>query len=498
MAPGKRWMARTEVALRRWTITGWLVPSALGCAAQPSPPSAAPTAFEAAPRRSAAGERERVALTVYNAGFALVREQRRLALGAGRVSLAYEDVSAQIQPQTVHLRSLDAPDALVVLEQNYRYDVLTPRTLLDEYVGQRLRVGRFDEKRGADEILDAELLAVDNGPVLRIGGEVVAASADYRFILPSLPPSLLARPTLVWLLDSARDEQRTELTYITAGLSWHADYVLVLDASGTRGDLTGWVTLDNQSGTSFAGAELALVAGDVQRLAPEPPAPAMDMLSEEAANSGGSAFSEAALFEYHLYALDRPTDVLDREQKQVSLLQASGTELERKLTLRGAELGFRAQTREQDERPLSALIVLDNSQGKGLGLPLPAGVVRVYQADSSGAQQFVGEDSIDHTPRDERVELELGDAFDVLGRRRQTAWRATGRCAAESSWAIDLDNHKDAAVRVEVLERVDASYEVLRASHTAVAKDAQNFAFSVDVPARGKTQITYQVRVRWC
>jgi hypothetical protein len=441
-----------------------------------------------------------VALTVYNSGFALVREQRRLALGSGRVALAYEDVSAQVEPQTVHLRSLDAPDALVVLEQNYRYDLLTPRTLLDKYVGQRLRLARYDERRGEDEVLDAELLANESGPVLRIDGQIVTATEGYRFLLPAVPPSLLARPTLVWLLDSEKDEQRTELSYLTAGMSWHADYVLVLDASGTRGDLTGWVTLDNQSGTSFSGAALALVAGDVQRVAPPPPPPApdLDMLQEEAANGAGAAFRQEALFEYHLYSLERPTDVLDKEQKQVSLLEARGTALERRLTFRGNDFAFRGRTDDREKRGLSALLVLDNSEQKGLGMPLPGGVVRVYQADSSGALQFVGEDVIEHTPRDERIELELGDAFDVLGRRRQTEWRAAGKCAAESSWEIELDNHKDTSVHVEVLEPVSGEYKVLRSSHRVQPRDARSFAFEVDVPARSKTQITYQVRVRWC
>jgi hypothetical protein len=476
-----------------------MVPGWLGCSAQTPQPSA-PTAIDASPRRSSASEREHVALTVYNSGFALVREQRRLELGTGRVALAYEDVSAQVEPQTVHLRSLDDPDALVVLEQNYRYDLLTPRTLLDKYVGHRLRLARYDERRGVDEVVDAELLANESGPVLRIDGQIVTATEGFRFLLPAVPASLLARPTLVWLLDSREDAQRTELSYLTRGLSWHADYVLVLDASGSRGDLTGWVTLDNQSGTSFSGAALALVAGDVQRVAPPPPPapPELDMVQEEAANGAGTAFRQEALFEYHLYSLERPTDVLDREQKQVSLLEARGTALERKLTFRGNDFAFRGRAGDEPKRGLSALIMLDNSEQKGLGMPLPAGVVRVYQADSSGALQFVGEDAIEHTARDERVELELGDAFDVLGRRRQLEWRAAGSCSAESSWEIELDNHKDAAVHVEVLEPVSGEYQVLRSSHRVEPRDAQSFAFELDVPARSKTQITYQVRVRWC
>lgn len=503
MAPGRRWTARAYRTVWPLAVPGavaLLAPSLVGCAAQPVPPSAVPA--QQAARRSTASDRERVALTVYSSGFALVREQRRLELGTGQVSLSYEDVSAQIQPQTVNLRSLDAPDGLVVLEQNYRYDLLTPRTLLDKYVGQRLRLARYDEARGGEDIVDAELLAVEGGPVLRIetelGAQIVTATERDRFLLPALPPSLLARPTLVWQLDSGRAEQHTELSYITTGLSWHADYVLVLDASSAHGDLTGWVTLDNQSGTSFTAASLALVAGDVQRVAPAPPPPPeMDMVRQQS-RVAGSAFSQQALFEYHLYSLDRPADVLDREQKQVSLLEAHDSEIERRLTWVGSELGFRAPGGGEETSHPSVSIVLDNSEKKGLGMPLPAGVVRVYQGDASGALQFVGEDAIEHTPRDEQVKLTLGEAFDVVGRRRQTAWHASGTCSAESSWEIQLDNHKDTPVRVERIEPANGDYQVIGASQAFERRDAQSFAFLVDVPARGKTTVTYQVRVRWC
>jgi hypothetical protein len=471
----------------------------LACSGQ-SRPSAVPADLgaAAAARRSVAAERENIALTVYNSNFALVREQRRLSLGTGRVALAYEDVSAHIQPATVHLRSLDAADGLSVLEQNYRYDLLTPDTLLEKYVGKRLRVARYNEALGRDEVVEAELLSVQNGPVLRVGTEVVTGLGG-RFIFPELPPSLLERPTLVWLLDSTRDVQRVEVSYLTANLSWHADYVLVLDPSDTKGDLSAWVTLDNQSGTSFTGAALKLVAGDVQRVAPPPPPmpQAMDMAEESMA--AGNAFQQEALFEYHLYSLERATDVLDKEQKQVSLLEAHGIEVKKKLVFQGNEYGF--QTRSGDvtkDRKVSVFVSLENSEQKGLGVPLPAGTLRVYKADSTGAQQFVGEDTIDHTPRDEEVEVKLGESFDVLGDRRQTTFRALGKCGAESEWEVVLDNHKDGPARVEVLEAAHAGYEIIQSSHPATKRDAKSFVFEVDVPARGSTKVTYRVRVRWC
>ena len=471
----------------------------LACSTSTPPPAAPSPDIAATARRSVAADRQKVALTVYNSNFALVREERRLSLGTGRVALAYEDVSAHVQPETVHLRSLDAPDGLSVLEQNYRYDLLTPETLLQKYVGQRLKVARYNEKRGSDEIKDAELLAVQNGPVLRIDGQVVTGDVG-RFIFPELPASLLARPTLVWLLDSARAEQEVELSYLTSNLSWSADYVLVLDPGDTAGDLSGWVTLDNQSGTSFDAAQLSLVAGDVQRVAPPPPAPPpapMMEVAEQAASDTG--FRQEALFEYHLYTLQRPADVLDKEQKQVSLLEAHGIEVKKKLVFRGNEYGFQAQWRgETKNQKVSAFVVLDNSEQKGLGMPLPAGIVRVYKADSAGAQQFVGEDRIEHTPRDEPIEVKLGESFDVVGDRRQASYKALGKCSGESAWQVELRNHKDAAERVEVLETASGDYEVVESSQPVVRRDAKSFAFEVDVPARGAVKVTYRVRVRWC
>lgn len=474
---------------------------ALACSSTPpaaSPAVSPPTDLAATARRSVAADRVRVALTVYNSNFALVREERRLALGTGRVALAYEDVSAHVQPASVHLRSLDAPDALSVLEQNYRYDLLTPETLLEKYVGQRVTLARYDETRGRDELKEAELLSVQDGPVLRIDGEVVTGAVG-RFIFPELPPNLLEHPTLVWLLDSERAEQNVEVTYLTGNLSWHADYVLVLDPSDTRAELSSWVTLDNQSGTSFTGAELQLVAGDVQRVASAPPPmPLVDAAVAETAIVGGAGFRQEALFEYHLYTLGRPADVLDKEQKQVRLLEAHGVEVKKKLVFAGSAHGYRGQWRDELNQKVSVFVSLDNSQAKGLGVPLPAGIVRVYKADSAGAQQFIGEDRIDHTPRDEAIEVKLGEAFDVVGDRRQTAWRALGKCSGESAWEIELRNHKDAAARVEVLESADGDYEVLAPSHPVLRRDARGFAFDVDVPARGAVKVSYRVRVRWC
>jgi hypothetical protein len=469
---------------------------ATACGGAPPPKDAGNGPVTA--RASSGAAREKVAITVYNSNFGLVREERKLELGKGRVELAYADVSAHIQPETVHLRPLEETGAFEVLEQNYRYDLLTPEKLLEKYVGKRVKVVRYNEKLGTEETKVADVLSVENGPVLRIDGEIVTGFGG-RFVFPDVPPNLVAKPTLVWLLGSNVDSQRVEVSYLTENLTWRADYVLVLDAADATGDLTGWVTLTNGTGTSYRNAELKLVAGDVQRVAPPPP-PQVEVAYDMAAPMAAPApFKQESLFEYHLYALQRATDLLDRETKQVTLLEAHGVKLKKKLEFRGVSYWFTGAYGELPKnQKVSVFVEIENSEKSGLGMPLPKGTLRVYKADQSGAQQFVGEDAIDHTPRDEKLEVKLGEAFDVVADRKQTDWKSLGNCSSESGWEIELRNHKDAAVAVSVIEPANGDWEIVRASHPAVKKDAQTFEFDVAVPANGKTTVSYRVRVRWC
>jgi len=477
--------------------------AALGCAKAPAAFPSSPNAWPAVQKRSDASSREHVALTVYDSSFALVREQRRLHLGRGRIALAYADVSEQIEPATVHLQALDAPGDLVVLEQNYQYDLLTPQKLLEKYLGRKVGLARYDGDEGADVLREAQVLASARGPVLAVNGEVTSLAPDERVIFPELPPGLLPEPTLVWLLDSAREEQRVEVSYLTKNLSWHADYVLSLAADDAHADLTGWVTLDNQTGTSFPGAALQLVAGDVHRAAPAP-------VLGGAAGSGRRLSKpkpelvEQPLFEYHLYNLERSTDVLAREQKQVQLLEARGIAVEKKLMLRapsGNRPPFVRAPRPSQTSPLEhaqIVVVIENREASGLGMPLPRGVVRAYREDARGAAQFVGEDSIGHTPRDERLEIELGLAFDVVAERRRLQQRQLERCVQQSEWRIALRNHQDAAVVVEVVEPASGDWQVLASTLPAERRNATSFAFVVPVPAHGATELGYQLRTRTC
>jgi hypothetical protein len=321
-----------------------------------------------------------------------------------------------------------------------------------------------------------------------------------RFGFADVPPNLLEKPTLVWLLDSDRAEQDVEVTYVTGGMGWSADYVLKLDASDTRADLNGWVTLSNNSGASYENAQLRLVAGNVNRKDPNALryVGALDA-REDAPAPEKPQFREEGLFEYHQYTLERPTTLLEKETKQVSLLTAEGVQVRKKLVFNGQAYFYRGQYGQlaQDQK-VGVFVELLNSQQNHLGMPLPKGTVRLYKADGSGALQFVGEDAVDHTPRDEKLTLKVGDAFDIVGDRKQSSWSALGNCSSESSYELELRNHKDAEVEVEVNEPAGGDWQVLQSSLPFVKVDSQTFRFDVKVPARGATKLTYRVRVRYC
>jgi hypothetical protein len=397
----------------------------------------------------------------------------------------------------VHIKSLSGDLNLSVLEQNYRYDLLTPETLLKKYVGKTVKVYRYDESTGKDEEKQAELLSVEGGTVVKIDGQVTA-NFPGRFAFPEVPENLVQKPSLVWLLSSSVASQRVEVSYLTQELNWHADYVLSVDADDKLGELNGWVTLTNGSGTSYKNAQLKLVAGDVQRLAPPAPPP-MEMALDADVAPRAPQFKQEGLFEYHLYTLQRPTNLLDKEQKQVSLLAASRIALEKKLIFFGAQQYFRGNYGEvAKNQKVGVYLDFQNSEQNQLGMPLPKGTVRVYKSDKSGQQQFIGEDAIDHTPRDERIRIKLGEAFDVVGDRTELAWQAISPCVNESSWEIKLRNHKDAPETVLVYEPVGGDWEILSSSLPATRKDASTFTFDVPLAPRSETKVTYRVRVRFC
>lgn len=457
--------------------------------------AAALPAFAAEPPvvvSNAAGERG-LSLTVYSVGRALVRDSREVALPAGQAALEFRDIAAQVMPETVAI----AGKGVVVLEQNYEYDLLSPQTLLNKFLGRDVTLvvdepsgepGQFVRTR-----VSGRLLSTNDGTVWRIGDDIVTNPPYRQLVFSDVPGNLRDRPTLVWLLDVARAARtRLEATYLTQGITWKADYVLSLDDAGKRAGLLGWVTLDNRSGADYPQTRLQLVAGDVH-LATRPQRGMV--FKEEMRVAAAPQMTEESFAEYHLYTLPRTTTIKDRQQKQVTLLEADGIDVERHYRVETPQRWFRSTIGPQ-KQDVRVDVELSNRADNRMGMPLPAGVVRVYQKDSRGAAQFVGEDRIDHTPKDETVVLTLGNAFDVVAERRQTDYRSFDH-TSESAFEVVLRNHKSDPVTVEVREHVGGDWEMLHSSHPYEKISAFGVEFKVPVPADGEATLTYRVRVRW-
>jgi len=450
-----------------------------------------------------ARDRQSVNITVYNSNLGLVRETRRLNLAVGKVALRFADVTAQIRPETVHLASLTSPAGLRILEQNYQYDLLNPAKMLDKFVGREITLvlRRFQNQSETFEPVQATLLSNNGGQVWRINGQIVINPtniAEMRF--PDLPKNLVATPTLVWDVDNnANAAQTVEASYLTAGMNWRADYVLVVNADDTKGDLQGWVTMTNGSGATFEDARLQLVAGDVNRVSEERNYQLAGAMAQKRADSE-SQFQEQGFFEYHLYTMQRPTTIHDNETKQVSLLEASGFDVKKEFVLNGQRYYYTGYNNPGApiKEKVGVFVQLRNSQANKLGMPLPAGTIRLYKKDDKGNQQFIGEDRIDHTPKDEEVRVKVGDAFDIIAERKQTDYKvlASGHLY-EYAYEIKIRNHKDGPVNVVVNEPIGGDWEIV--SSTFEAKKTAAFAaqFNVPVAKDGEATLAYRVRIRY-
>ena len=449
----------------------------------------------AAPARTTVTQDQQkdVAITVYNGNLGLVKDTRELSIGAGTQEVRFMDVAAQIDPTTVHLKSLRDAAGLHVLEQNYEYDLLSPQKLLDKFVGKKVKL-----MTGDGSLVDALLLSNNNGPIYEINGQIHLGHPG-RVILPDIPENLISKPTLVWLLQNASAEpQRVEVSYLTGGITWKADYVVVLNAKDTGGDLSGWVTIDNKSGTTYTNAALKLVAGDVNRARPRPEMKAMLEAAGRVAAPASPQFQEESFFEYHLYSLDRRTTVKQNQTKQVSLLDAADIPIKKELRFYGGSQFFRSQWAQPiPNQKVSVYLEVENTEKNHLGMPLPQGIVRVYKAAADKSLQFIGEDSIDHTPKDEKVRIKMGEAFDVVAERTQRDWKKIASGVYETEWDIQVRNHKKEDVQVTVIEPVPGDWEVVKASHPPEKTDAHTLQFKLDVPKDGKTTLNYRVRMRW-
>jgi hypothetical protein len=442
-------------------------------------------------------------LAVYEQGLALVKETRTLQLAEGVQSVTIPGVAALIDPTSVQFRSLTDPAGTAVLEQNFEYDVVGTDKLLEKYVNQPIQVITAD-----GTVYDGTLLNGAGDIILQDNtGKVQVVSRDQvrDFTFPQLPEGLSTKPTLSWLVDAQKaGTQDAEITYLTNGIGWQANYVALLSADNKQMDLNGWITLDNHSGATYEGAKLKLVAGAVHQ-ASQPQAK-MALETAMGTPQAAPAVQQRNFFEYYLYEIQRPVTIKDKQTKQIEFVTAPGVPTEKFFVYDGtqnynffgslqADPTYGANTGVSQVKTMLQF----NTGKEGTNAELPAGIVRVYQQDVDGSSLLIGEDNISHTAKDEDVRLYLGDAFDIEGTRVQTDFKKVGNNVIEESYEITVRNHKTEDVEVRVDEHLFrwSDWEIVKESAQHAKLDAQTVEWRVKVPAGGESKVTYTVRYTW-
>ena len=447
-----------------------------------------------AERTSTLADQSNVNLTIYNGSLALVHDRRRITLDKDQNRVAWRDVSANMDATSAILEDVSAPGAVRVIEQNFDFDLLGPQAILDKYVGREVTVVHERALTGRPLRETAKLLADNDGVVLQYADRV-ETFVDGHLEFPAIPSDLRDRPTLVLDLQSdTAGVADLDLSYLTAGLAWHADYVGVVAPDESHMDLNGLVTLSNTSGTSFDGAHLQLVAGNVNVAA----IPTYGQLRTIARAQSASQFQQENYFEYHLYTLQRTTTIANNQTKQVALLAARNVPIHKTLELRGAESYYYNRNADLGTKLKVGVYETFTNKDGDLGIPLPGGVVRLYKNDTSGTSQFLGSDRIDHTPRNEDVRLHLGDSFDVTANRKQTDFKLPGNCTFTSSYEIVVKNAKSEPAQVLVVEPIPGDWTITQENLAHEKTSSSTATWTLNVPAGGSTALDYTAVVKVC
>jgi hypothetical protein len=426
-------------------------------------------------------DQKQLAVTVYNSNLGVVKDVREINLKSGLSTISITDVAKLIDPTSVHIK-LDGE----VIEQNYQYDLVSLDKILQKYVDKEISL-----VSEANELVEGKLLSAMGGQIVlekKDGGLLMIPSVNkYRFSVGSLPEGLITKPTLVWQLNSNKSgNQDVKISYQTQGMNWHAEYVAVLNTDDTKLDLNSWVSVDNNSGTTFKNAKLKLVAGDVNRVQDNrrlyKGREQMDMVMSEAA---APQFEEKEFFEYHIYNLQRPTTLAQNETKQISLFESQNVDANKKY--------FYRSTGYNTNGKINVIVEFSNKEEQNLGVPMPKGKVRVYKSDGESIE-FVGEDLIDHTPKNETVKLKIGDAFDILAEEKQVNHKKITTRVYEQDFEVKIKNRKNEKVTVEVERYLGLNWEILSSSLEYKKKNAQTITFQVPVKKDDETILTYKVR----
>ena len=424
-----------------------------------------------------------VAITVYNQDVALVKEGRTLEFRQGVNRLSLTDVAAMIDPTSVHFKPISSRDRIELLEQNYQYDLVSTDKILQKYLGNPIDIIL---KNG--NLLNGKYLSSSSGYlVLQLdGGGIRMVNADeiLSITAPKLPEGLIVIPTLEWLIDSGVTGKRdAEISYLTGGISWHAEYIGLLDKDDKNLRLSAWVSLDNKSGKTYRDAKLKLVAGNINQVQP-PVRPMYDRMAT-LAEKAPTGFEEKSFFEYHLYTLGRKTTIANNETKQVSLFDPVSTPVKK----------LYRYSAGQGNKSVNVIISLRNAEANGLGMPLPAGKIRLTKLDSDGSEEFLGEDMIEHTPRDEELEIQAGNAFDIVGETTRTELRRITDRVQEIGMEVELRNHKQEAITVYVRYTTGGDWQILDNNFNYERKNANLVEFTVPVAVDGESVLRYRVRI---
>ena len=451
--------------------------------------------------------RENIDLTIYNQDLALIRDVRQVSLHRGVNELAFIDVSQRLRAETVMFKVRSEETEIDLFEQNFHYDALTAQKLLEKSLGRTVRIARINSATGEETIEEAQVLSVDNGVLLRIGDRIEAIGLGERHDFPGriifdrLPENLRPQPTLVVVFESENAvEGLVELSYLSRGMSWQADYVAMLTSDERHLSLQGWATIVNQSGTDYDDASIRLVAGDINQAQDNFSGPVMARMMTEADAGNGTA--PTGLGDYHLYTLPRATGIENNQTKQVALLERIGIPVNKEYRVNGGAHFYMNRLVSQLSEPQSVSVALEfeNLRKPGVSSPLPAGVIRVYAESRSHGTQFIGEDRIGHTPESQEVRLRLGRAFDVTVERRQTDYEDSGRgenrlWVYETSHEIILKNAKQHPVEVIVDEQIPGDWTIVKESAPHSKTDAATATWTITVPAEGEAKLVYTARV---
>ena len=440
-----------------------------------------------------------VCVTIYNQNFGVVRDVRIIELKEGENDVLFQDVAAGIDGASLHFKSLTDPDGTVVLEQNYQYDLVNANKLLQKYIDRPVRVLTKEGK-----MYEGKLLAFDGGQLILAKDpkkgpiEIVTRAENVTAIVCSeLPEGLLTKPTLMWRIKADKEgKHKVKVTYITSRINWEADYTAVISKGDDELSLSGWVTIKNNSGKRYENAKIKLVAGGVHR-----PPERWRRAEQVMKGTLESGVEGREFFEYYIYTMPRRSTIEDKSTKQLELLNADGIACKKTYRYNGAIIPrwgdrFSQYYGTQCNKKVDVFLSFMNTKKNSLGIPLPAGRVRVYKKDpDDGSLEMIGEDRIDHTPKDEKVELKMGSAFDIVGERKQTNYRRIAGNVFEESFEIKLRNHKKEKVTVEVWEKLyrSTNWEVRNSSMKFEKVDANTIKFLVDVEPDEEAKVTYTV-----